>query len=279
MPSKLLFVDDEPTIRTTLSAILEQNGFQVTVASTVAEGLSCIMAEKYDILISDLNIGEPGDGFTVVSAMRRTQPNAVTIILTGFPAFESALRAIREQVDDFITKPADLDELMTTLRARLERRQKREPVVSRRLRQIILENKHNIVEDWFHAVEEVPEIRSVRLSRDQRIDHVPAILDELLRSQEPGKDLRIPGHGRESALAAAVEHGVRRRGQRYTVPMILEEGRILHRVISDYTRRNILSVDISFLISDLSELADQIHKLVQASVKAFLQIDHQPRAA
>ncbi len=73
MQSKLLFVDDEPTIRTTLSAVLKHHGFQVTVASTVAEGLSCIMAEKYDILISDLNIGEPGDGFTVVSAMRRTR--------------------------------------------------------------------------------------------------------------------------------------------------------------------------------------------------------------
>lgn len=70
--------------------------------------LALITAEKYDVLISDLNIGHPGDGFTVVSAMRRTQPEAVTLILTGYPAFESVLRAIREQVDDFLTKPTDV---------------------------------------------------------------------------------------------------------------------------------------------------------------------------
>src|SRR5512146_1430979 len=278
MLPKLLFVDDEPTIRITLSAVLELRGFQVTVAATVADGLAYIMAEKYDVLIADLNIGEPGDGFTVVSAMRRTQPNAVTIILTGFPAFESALRAIREQVDDFITKPADLNELVTTLRTRLERRQKREPVVSKRLRQIILENKDNIVEDWLRAVENVPEIRSVRLSRDQRINNLPEILDDLLRSHDPEIDLKKRNLGSEAALEAAAKHGVRRREQQYTVPMVLEEGRILQQVISDCTSRNILSIEISFLISDLSEMADHIHTLVGASVKAFLQTDPQPRA-
>lgn len=279
MLPKLLFVDDEPTIRITLSAVLELRGFQVTVAATVAEGLAYIMAEKYDVLIADLNIGEPGDGFTVVSAMRRTQPDAVTIILTGFPAFESALRAIREQVDDFITKPADLNELVTTLRTRLERRQKHEPKVSKRLRQIILENKGNILEDWLREVENVPEIRSVRLSRDQRMNNLPEILDDLIRSHDPEADLRKRDLGNEAALKAAVIHGIRRREQQYTVPMVLEEGRILQHVISDCTRRNILSIEISFLISDLSEIADHIHMLVGVSVKSFLQTDPQPRAA
>jgi len=73
-PRRILFVDDEPGIRVTLSAILQANGFQVTSAATVAEALREINSQTFDALISDLNIGEPGDGFTVVSAMRRTQP-------------------------------------------------------------------------------------------------------------------------------------------------------------------------------------------------------------
>lgn len=80
---RLLIVDDEPTLRLTLSAILAQEGFQVTAASTVAEALALITASEYDALVSDLNIGQPGDGFTVVSAMRRVRPEAVTLILTG----------------------------------------------------------------------------------------------------------------------------------------------------------------------------------------------------
>lgn len=274
MPPKLLFVDDEPAIRMTLSAILEQNGFDVTVAATVPEGLALIGAEKYDILISDLNIGQPGDGFTVVSAMRRTQPQAITIILTGYPAFESALRAIREQVDDFITKPADMGELLSNLRQRMECRQQRTPIVTKRLRQIILENKQSIIEDWLRIVEEVPEIAGVPLARNQRISHMPEVLDELLRCRSSEQDIAS-----ERALEAAAKHGVRRREQQYTIPMVLEEGRILHFVISDYTRRSLLLIEISFLIPDLNEVTDRIHRLVQESVKAYLQMDTEPKAA
>jgi DNA-binding response OmpR family regulator len=274
LPPKLLFVDDEPGIRLTLSAILERDGFQVTVAATVAEALALITAQKYDILISDLNIGQPSDGFTVVSAMRRTQPEAITIILTGYPAFESALRAIQEQVDDFITKPADLAELVANLHQRLERREQRTPIVTKRLREIILENKENIVEDWLRMVEAIPEIRLLPLTRDERINHMPEVLDELLRSRISEQDITS-----EEALQAAAKHGVRRREQQYSIPMVLEEGRILHFVISDYMRRNLLMVDISYLIPDLNEVSDRIHRLVQESVKAYLQIDKEPKAA
>jgi len=274
LPPRLLFVDDEPSIRLTLSAILERNGFQVTVAATVAEALALISAQQYDILISDLNIGLPSDGFTVVSAMRRTQPEAITIILTGYPAFESALRAIREQVDDFVTKPADLPELVANLRQRLERREQRTAIVIKRLRQIILENKQDIIEDWLRMVEVIPEMRLVPLTRDERINHMPEVLDELLRSRISEQDIMS-----DRALQAARKHGVKRREQRYTIPMVLEEGRVLHFIISDYMRRNLLQVDVSFLIPDLNEVSDRIHRLVQEAVKAYLQMDLEPKAA
>ena len=73
--------------------ILAMHGFEVTSAATVAEALSKIASHPFDVLISDLNIGEPGDGFTVVSAMRRTQPKCFTFIFTGYPAFETALKS------------------------------------------------------------------------------------------------------------------------------------------------------------------------------------------
>ncbi len=100
-PVRILFVDDEEAIRITLSAVLSKHGYQVDVAATVGEALSRITNDRFDVLIADLNVGQPGDGFTVVSAMRRTQPDCVTFILTGYPAFETALEAIRSQVDDY----------------------------------------------------------------------------------------------------------------------------------------------------------------------------------
>src|SRR5258708_3149753 len=117
--TKILFVDDEAAIRTTLPEILSQFGFDITTAATVPEALHFVMTKKFDVLIADLNIGEPGDGLTVVSAMRRTQPTAVAFILTGYPAIETALEAIRQQVDDYLIKPADIQTMLDKSKGKL----------------------------------------------------------------------------------------------------------------------------------------------------------------
>src|SRR4051812_42772037 len=104
-PVEILLVDDEESIRITLSALLQSYGFKVTTAASVAIALSLITQYRYDVLLADLNIGQTGDGFAVISAMRSTQPHAVRMILTGYPAFESALEAIRQDVDEYLIKP------------------------------------------------------------------------------------------------------------------------------------------------------------------------------
>jgi DNA-binding NtrC family response regulator len=101
-PKNLLFVDDEASIRLTLPPILEQHGFGVRSASNVAEALEMLAAHQFDVLLTDLNIGEPGDGFVVVRAMRKAQPLCVTILLTGYPGFETALEAIHHEVDVYL---------------------------------------------------------------------------------------------------------------------------------------------------------------------------------
>ena len=64
--TRILFADDEPAIRITLPAILQQEGFEVSVAATVAEALAYINRDTFDVLLADLNIGERGDGFTLI---------------------------------------------------------------------------------------------------------------------------------------------------------------------------------------------------------------------
>lgn len=116
---RVLFVDDEAGLRLTFPEILKHNGFEVTTAASVSEALREITTNQFDILISDLNIGEAGDGFTVVSAMRRTQPDCINLILTGFPAFENALSAIQRQVDDYLVKPARVEQLVKLIEEKL----------------------------------------------------------------------------------------------------------------------------------------------------------------
>lgn len=119
---RILFVDDEPSIRLTLTAVLQDQGFEVRTAGTVSEALVEIKSQPFDALVSDLNIGQEGDGFLVLSAMRRIQPQCVKIILTGYPAFETAVEAIRNQVDDYLVKPADIESLIALLRKKFESR-------------------------------------------------------------------------------------------------------------------------------------------------------------
>jgi DNA-binding NtrC family response regulator len=119
---RLLFVDDEQSIRVTLSIILEQKGFDVSVAANVREAIQKINDHTFDALLSDLNIDQPGDGFAVVRAMRQVNPQCVVVILTGYPAFESAVEGIHQQVDDYLTKPADIDMLVGVLKQKISER-------------------------------------------------------------------------------------------------------------------------------------------------------------
>jgi len=262
---RILFVDDEPALRDMWRAILGVEGFGVTTAETVQEALSLITSEKFHVLISDLNIGEPSDGFTVVSAMRRVQPEAVTLILTGYPAFQAALRAIHEQVDDFLVKPTEPKIVVELIRRNLKRQRKPVAVLTERLNRVIDKNRQEIIDAWYEAVERDPKISTIRLSREERVDHLPQVLDELVQPFDSEKKTRPRGR------SASYEHGEKRRQQGYTIRMLLEETRILHRVVADCMQNNLLLIDISNLIPDLIEVHDRMQALLQHSLEAFLQ--------
>ena len=119
---RILLVDDEDGIRLTLPVILRERGYFVKVAGSVAEAIAKINSENFDVLLSDLNIGEAGDGFAVVRAIRKVNSHCVTIILTGYPAFESAVEGIRHEIDDYLVKPTDVDVLVATVEKKLAAR-------------------------------------------------------------------------------------------------------------------------------------------------------------
>src|SRR6266404_3283297 len=212
---RLLFVDDEPAIRLTLPVILTQEGFEVTTAATVSEGLELIQSQQFDILLTDLNIGHAGDGFMLVSAMRRLQPDATTFIITGYPDFETALQAIRKQVDDYFTKPADIRTLVQTMKERLAhpRHLRNEP--TKKVSAVLREQSGRIVEAWLAEVMADRKLRAVPMSDDQRIDHLPAIVERLARELEAGNEV-----GERAPARGAASHGESRAKQGYSTPLL-----------------------------------------------------------
>src|SRR5437764_13707386 len=149
---RVLFVDDEPSIRLTLPPVLQEAGFEVRVSESVPDALFEINTNPYDVLISDLNIGEDGDGFLVVSAMRHVQPGCTNFILTGYPAFETALQAIHNQVDDYLVKTVEVGSLIKYVRDRVLLRASQPAAGPKRLAAILKENSSEITRRMLEAM-------------------------------------------------------------------------------------------------------------------------------
>src|SRR5438270_12067392 len=168
MATRILFVDDEVGIRLTLAPILERHGFFVVTAASVSQALEKINREKFDVLLSDLNVGQPGDGFTVVSAMRRVQPRACTFILTGYPDFESAISAIRNQVDDYFAKSLNVDQLLDAItQAQSGGNARPQHSVAQTVSALVGSHVPDICDRWLKSVLTNPEIAALPLTREE----------------------------------------------------------------------------------------------------------------
>src|ERR1700724_2099100 len=108
---RVLLVDDDGAVRAMMNEGLQRKGFEVATAATVTEALRRIATESFDVLITDLHMPDPGDGFAVVTAMRHTQPNALTLVVSGYPDVKKAMAAILLQADDILAKPFDVEQL------------------------------------------------------------------------------------------------------------------------------------------------------------------------
>jgi YesN/AraC family two-component response regulator len=267
MATRILFVDDEAGIRTTLQVILEQHGFAVTTAASVPEALEHLNHATFDVLLSDLNIGQPGDGFTVVSAMRRVQPQAATFILTGYPDFDTALQAIRSQVDDYLLKPTDVPTLIQTIRHRLENRKAVAPEPPlKRVSHLMKEKLGEIMKDWLAQVKAHPELMAIEMSDKERIDHLPLVIEELANRVDVPADVST-----DKAKTAASIHGKQRALQGYNIPLIVIEMRLLHRVLSSVLQRNLIRMDLSTVIGDMLQVGESLQEQLEFSIRGFQQ--------
>ncbi len=152
------------------------------------EALSQFTTAPFDVLISDLNIGHPGDGFTVVSAMRRTQPTCITLILTGYPGFDSAVEAIRSQVDDYLIKPAPIPILIKLIEQKLQNPKPDGASATKRISQLLREETFEITQRALNEMKSDPALEAIPLTDEQRIEFVPRTLEDLatmLESAEP----------------------------------------------------------------------------------------------
>lgn len=264
-PPRLLVVDDDAAVLRSLEAVLTQSGFEVSAAGAVPQALELISRKEFDVLLADLNIGEPGDGLTLVSAMRRVQPNASTFILTGYPDIESAIKAIRNQVDDYFVKPLRVEQLLSAISAVRARGSKQSQAPRMRaVADVLRESSGDICERWFTEVIRSEEVSALPLSKQERIDHLPPLLEQLAAQLARQSKELTP-----EAVKSAQLHGRTRYHQGYSIPQVLFETRILEKVICQVVQDNLLTVNLSRLVPDVLEIGQAMQAQVEISIRAY----------
>ena len=118
--AKILIVDDERAIRSTLKEILEYENHQVDEAIDGAEGWEKIRQGGYDILLSDIKMPKM-DGTELLDKVMEQGIDCPVIMISGHGTIETAVECIKKGAYDFIAKPLDLNRLMITMRNALDK--------------------------------------------------------------------------------------------------------------------------------------------------------------
>lgn len=127
-PSKVLVVDDEQSVATTIKAILQLDGNEVTAVTSGKEALEQLREHEFDVVLTDLRLDDL-DGIEIMRETQKLWPDTVSIMLTGYASLESAVTALRAGAYDYLIKPSDVDELRATIGRALERRRLRQRLV------------------------------------------------------------------------------------------------------------------------------------------------------
>ena len=133
MPGTICIVDDEPSILNTLSGILEDERYQVTIAKTGGEALKVIQMEVPDVVLLDIWMPEL-DGLEVLKRVREQFPHIMVIMMSGHGSVETAVKATKLGAYDYLEKPLDLEKVTILVRNALHQRKLEEENINLRVK-------------------------------------------------------------------------------------------------------------------------------------------------
>ena len=112
--NSILVVDDEDALRTVLSSELESEGYVVATAGDGDEAITVLQGKSFDLVLLDIKMPRV-DGFEVLRFIKEHHPATKVIMLTGFAALKNAIESKKLGAEDFVSKPYDLVDLLTTI--------------------------------------------------------------------------------------------------------------------------------------------------------------------
>jgi YesN/AraC family two-component response regulator len=229
------------------------------------------------VLITDLHMPNPGDGFTVVTAMRHSQPDALTLLVSGYPDVQSAMTAILLEADEIIVKPFEAGKLAELIREKMLTRKPVPRLEKERVGAILQRCMTVVVQEWLERVEQSNELNHVRLNDLARTGHLPKLVEDLIvRLRKPNATTKDSD---ATFSTAAVAHGKLRYSQGYTPAMLVHESRILQVTLFGTLQSNLGFLDFSLLLPDVMTIADEVDAQLTQSMDSYMKTMHKSTAA
>jgi DNA-binding response OmpR family regulator len=119
--ANVLIIDDDPGIRKMLSTLLENEGYLTEIVGKGKDAVKACKKTPFDIALIDIGLPDL-QGIELIRMLKEAQPRIITIIVTGIPSLENAVKAVNERADAYITKPIQTGELVTTIAKLLKQR-------------------------------------------------------------------------------------------------------------------------------------------------------------
>jgi DNA-binding response OmpR family regulator len=274
---RVLLVDDDDAMREMMTQTLEHKGFAVVTAASVTEALRFITTEPFDVLITDLHMPNPSDGFAVVTAMRHSQPDALTLLVSGYPDLQSAMDSIILQADHVIVKPFETAKLAELVHNKLLNRKPAVRTNKERVASILERCTAAIVADWLVRVKKNKELNHVSLTDKERTGYLPKLIEDLITRL---RETVVPGKESDSPRSdAAVAHGKMRQLQGYTAGMLVHDSRILQVTLFGTLQDNLSAIDFSLLLPDVMTIADEVDSQLTQTMNSFMDVEQRTAAA
>ena len=160
----IALVDDEDSIRTSVSLALESDGFQVDVFNNGVEALQALETKHYDLGLFDIKMPKM-DGVEVLEAIKKIKPETPVVMISGHGDLDTAVNTMRLGAFDYISKPPDLNRLLNTVRIALDRKEL--VVENKRLKKKVSKNYEMIGES--DAIENIKEMIDKVAPTDARV--------------------------------------------------------------------------------------------------------------
>jgi DNA-binding NtrC family response regulator len=120
--TRILIVDDDDTIRSTMKAILEDEGYEVDLAASGKEGVQKSKEKSYNIALLDIRLPDM-EGVELLKLMKPAIPRTRKIMVTGYPSTQNAIDALNKNADAYLIKPVDIEKLLNTIKEQLKQQE------------------------------------------------------------------------------------------------------------------------------------------------------------